>query len=192
MAVHPALQSSESAEWYTPATYIEAARQVLGSIELDPASCELANLTVKASRYYDVYAHGLHQSWHAATIWLNPPYGREKDNQSSQEVWTCKLIAEYETGHVAQAILLVNASTSTGWFQRLWNYPICFTDHKIRFYNERVAASQPTHGNAFVYFGKMQTRFIEVFTRFGVVITPNGVHRAATTSSLWDLESEAS
>lgn len=190
MTIHPALQSSESAEWYTPRTYIEAARSVMGSIDLDPASCELANQVVQAERYYDVSVHGLLQSWYGR-VWLNPPYGREKDNQSSQEVWTCKLIAEYEAGHVAQAILLVNASTSTGWFQRLWSYPICFTDHKIRFYNERVAASQPTHGNAFVYFGQQEARFIEVFTKFGVVVTSNGVHRAATTCSLWDLEEEA-
>lgn len=191
MAIHPVLQSSESAEWYTPAIYVNAARQVMGNIDLDPASCELANQVVQAERYYDVYAHGLLQHWHG-NVWLNPPYGREKDNQSSQEVWTCKLIAEYEAGHVEQAILLVNASTSTGWFQRLWNYPICFTDHKIRFYNERCVASQPTHGNAFVYFGQQEARFIEVFTRFGVVITPNGVHRAVVTRSLWDLEEEAS
>jgi hypothetical protein len=39
-------------EWYTPAEFVEAARAVLGEFDLDPASSERAQQTVKARRYY--------------------------------------------------------------------------------------------------------------------------------------------
>jgi ParB family chromosome partitioning protein len=46
------IHSSMSNEWFTPAENIEAARTVLGAIDLDPASCELADRTVRATHYF--------------------------------------------------------------------------------------------------------------------------------------------
>lgn len=39
-------------EWYTPLVYIEAAREVMGSIDLDPASNEFVNKTMRTTTYY--------------------------------------------------------------------------------------------------------------------------------------------
>ncbi|CAM4444417.1 DNA N-6-adenine-methyltransferase [Vibrio agarivorans] len=49
--------------WFTPAEFIEAARNTLGTIDLDPASCLQANNTVKANRYYTEQTNGLDKPW---------------------------------------------------------------------------------------------------------------------------------
>ena len=156
-----------SNEWYTPARYIEAARQVMGSIDTDPASNPTANKTIRAATYYTIETNGLDKPWHG-NVWLNPPYGRE-GGESNQDVWSARLIEQYQAGITKQAVLLVNAVTDRRWFQPLWNYPICFTNHRISFYDPQGEYGQPTHGNALVYLGGHIERFASVFSQFGVI-----------------------
>jgi ParB family chromosome partitioning protein len=160
--------SSQSVEWYTPAKYIEAVRIVLDGIELDPASCAVANETVKAERYFTETTDGLSMSWIARSVFVNPPYGF-RVGKSNQGLWSQKLIAEFEAGNVKSAILLVNASTSERWFKPLFRYPICFTDHRIRFDNAEPK-KQPTKDNAFVYFGDSRQLFVDTFQPLGVCV----------------------
>lgn len=72
--------NSKDDEWYTPEKYIEAARMVMGSIDLDPASNDFANETVKAKTFFDEEQNGLEQKWFG-NIWLNPPFGRRKNKK---------------------------------------------------------------------------------------------------------------
>lgn len=160
--------SSKNNEWYTPEKYILAAREVMGAIDLDPASCELANQVVKAAKYYDTQMNGLDYPWHGR-VWLNPPYGRGEEG-SNQDIWSARLIDQYERGNTTAAILLVNAAVDTRWFQRLFHYPVCFPAQRINFLTPEPSVSGSTHGSALVYFGRDKSRFFEVFGRFGTVV----------------------
>jgi len=165
-----ALHSSLSNEWYTPALYIQAVRELLGGIDVDPASHPAANAVVRATTYYTLETNGLAHDW-PGRVWLNPPYGRDEDNDSNQDVWSARLLEQYAAGITTEAVLLVNAATDRKWFQRLWAYPICFTNHRIRFIDsDGVAQNSPTNGNAFVYLGKQRDRFIRLFGAFGTVV----------------------
>ncbi len=160
--------SSESSEWYTPQVYLAAVHELMGAIDLDPASNALANRVVNATQYYDKATNGLTKPW-TGRVFVNPPYGQES-GASNQGVWSERLIAQYTRGITTEAVLLVNAVTERNWFQPLWDYPICFTNHRIAFYKEKLAPPAPTHGNAFVYFGKQEQRFVSIFSRFGTVV----------------------
>lgn len=165
---HQLLNRSTSNEWYTPAPILEAACEVLGAIDLDPASNALANQAVQAKQFYTTADDGLSQPWQGR-VWLNPPYGKV-GGESNQAVWSQRLLQEYQAGHVAEAILLVNAATGNSWFTPLKDYPICFPDDRIHFYTSEVESSQPTQSNALVYFGGHVARFVQVFSRFGATM----------------------
>ena len=161
-----------STDWYTPAKYIEAARLVMGTIDLDPASCAFANQVVQAKQYFDAQTDGFVSLWYGC-VWLNPPYGRTA-GKNNQAVWTAKLVEEYDSGRVTQAITLCDARTDTRWFHALFaRFSICFFKGRINFYTLPVATSNThTHGSVFIYLGPNEQRFADVFGQFGRVIAP--------------------
>ena len=160
-----------SNEWYTPSKYIEAARAVMGSIDLDPASCAIANETVKAMQYYTQKQDGLLQPFYG-NVWCNPPYGKV-NNKSTIGLWVKKLIREYKAGNVRQAVLLTTCDSDNQWFQPFWDYVICFTNHNVHFFKpingmiRKDSRSTQMFGTVFVYLGPNEAAFIEHFSPFG-------------------------
>jgi hypothetical protein len=152
--------NSTTFECYTPERYVEAAREVLGVIDLDPASSPEANETVRAVSIYTKDDDGLGHDWHGR-VWLNPPYGR---NLTS--AFVSKLAEEHSAGRVTAAVTVINAyGFDAAWFQPLFAHVLCFTDHRISFYG-----GSPTFGSLFAYLGDEQRRFAEVFGQFGAVV----------------------
>ena len=80
-------------EWYTPSEYVEAARRVMGEIDLDPASSELAQETVRASSYYTKDDDGLVSEW-SGRVWLNPPY-----SHAQTSFYLCFLFGEASSSY---------------------------------------------------------------------------------------------
>ena len=150
-------------ESYTPEEYIKSVTAVLGAIDLDPSSCEEANKIVAAKKIYTKDDDGLSRDWFGR-VFLNPPYG-----QPEMTNFVNKLIQEYTSGKVKEAILLTNNSTETRWFQAVSKFSIiCFPSTRIRFLvNDRP--TQPTTGQAFFYFGEDEKKFIQEFSRHGII-----------------------
>lgn len=161
--------SSNEIEYYTPAPIIEAAREVMGEIDLDPASCEEANKVVKAATIYTREENGLDKQWYGR-VWLNPPYGKTKNN-SNAGIWSKKLIAEYQAGNVEEALLLVNAALSYKWFKPLYAYPMCFPYDRLNFsHSTKLKAKKHAQNNAIVYIGRNEETFRDVFQELGCIM----------------------
>jgi len=167
-AAHVSHNSGEN-EWYTPSEYIEAARAVLGEIDLDPASSDKANEVVRASRYFTIGSDGLSQEW-AGRVWMNPPYAADLVGR-----FCSRLLQFVSSGDVTAAVVLVNNATETQWFQALGRFAaaICFPERRVRFWNGEGTPSAPLQGQAVLYLGPDAPRFREAFERFGLVlVTP--------------------
>lgn len=153
------VNNSGDNEWYTPPEFIEAARTVMGSIDLDPASNELANKTVRAHTFYTAETNGLDKEWNG-NVWLNPPY-----STALVQAFTEKVVSS----NFQQAVILVNNATDTAWFRKLIDKAdaILFTTGRIRFYKTGGEKGTPLQGQAFIYYGNNAKKFLEVFSQYG-------------------------
>jgi ParB family chromosome partitioning protein len=159
--------NSGNNEWYTPASFIESARSVMGGIDCDPATSEVANRTVKAETYYTKDDDGLSQPW-AGRVWMNPPYA-----QPLIDKFSAALVQKYSDGELDEACVLVNNATETGWFQRLAGSAsaVCFPRSRVRFLDpEGKPSGAPLQGQAVIYFGKNADAFRAEFAGKGTVL----------------------
>lgn len=149
--------NSGNNEWYTPADYIEAAREVMGGIDVDPASNDIAQETVKAKIYYTAETNGLDKQWNG-NVWMNPPYASDLIGR-----FVDKLIQELP--NIKQAIVLVNNATETEWFNKMIvkAKAVCFPRSRVKFYMPDGKTGAPLQGQAVLYFGENPGKFIDKF-----------------------------
>lgn len=194
-----AQHSSQSREHYTPAAIVEAARLVMDGIDLDPASCELANRVVKASRYYTAEDDGLALPWDfngfPSRVFVNPPGGKLR-NRSLQAIWWDKLLSEYQAHRVQQAIFIGFSLELLAKRGNIFDYPVCIVNRdatascisgsgRIKFgkpVGEGIEeGASPPHGNLIVHLARWNSTrlFEEHFSQFGRVVSPRLVRGAA-------------
>lgn len=152
---------SASNEHYTPSAVVESARVLLGGFDLDPASCEEANRTVRAKHYYSAQSDGLRQRW-TGRVFLNPPGGLVRMHeghwipqkgggaQSSMLVWWEKLCCSWSLGHITEAVFVGFTLEILRLSQRcplpVQRFPRCYPRERLAF-----SGTSPTHANVIVY-----------------------------------------
>lgn len=158
--------NSGNNEWYTPADYIELARKVMGGIDLDPATSEIAQETVGAKVYYTAETNGLDKPW-SGRVWMNPPYASDLIGR-----FVDKLVSEMP--NIEQAIVLVNNATETEWFNKLVSNAsaVCFPRSRVKFYMPDGKTGAPLQGQTLLYFGENGAAFTDVFSEKGWCAIP--------------------
>jgi ParB family chromosome partitioning protein len=151
-------------EWYTPKEYIELVRNVMGGIDLDPASSQTANEIVQAMEFFNREDDGLSRKWRER-VFMNPPYA-----QPYIQKFIEKLIDHVVAGEVAQAVVLVNNATETRWGQLLLHHAsaVCFPAGRVKFWHPEKT-SAPLQGQMIAYIGNNVDAFTKSFSNKGVV-----------------------
>ncbi|MBP4081641.1 DNA N-6-adenine-methyltransferase [Aeromonas sp. MrichA-1] len=171
------IHSSESNEWYTPVIFTEAARAVMGEIDLDPASSEEANEAVRAGKIFTIEDDGFTKEWFGR-VWLNSPYGFFEGQRgvSCAGMWAKSLRDRFLSGEVEEALMLVNANVGDKWWMALMReFPVCLVNKRIAFRRPSASKkkSQPSKGNSVFYFGNNFEKFRQVFEdeyNLGIVV----------------------
>lgn len=181
-------QTSGTFEYYTPREIVEAARECMGGIDLDPASSEKANEIVGATVFFTKEDDGLKQKWFG-NVWLNHPFhagwkactidckretckkrGHVYHDIPSNADWVQYLVAQYMAGQFNESCNITFAATSEQWFQPLLKRPQCFLSPRT---NYLLPDGRPlpgvTKGSVVTYFGKYHERFAKSFRKLGTV-----------------------
>ena len=140
-----------------------------GTIDLDIASCEQAQKTVKAIQFFTKSDNALLHAW-LGKIFGNPPF-----SVPNIVLFTDKLLAELAAKHVTEAIWLTNNSSDTAWFHRLATAAtaMCFTRGRIHFVScDGTNQYAPVQGQMFFYFGDNLSAFVEHFDPVGLIVRP--------------------
>lgn len=150
-----ARHNSASAEHYSPPAIVEAARTTLGGvIWFDPFSCAVANLTVRAERYWspekgqDGFA--LLREVKAETAFVNPPGG--KDGNESQQAAAWFAVAQaHKQGRIRSVIfvcfslelLQVTQGSGSRSLPTPLDFPLCYPAKRVRYYRASRTAPLP-------------------------------------------------
>jgi len=158
-----ALDAGDASDgWYTPPWLIDKARLVLGTIDLDPATCAAAQAIVRATQFYTEHENGLIQPW-SGRMWINPPY-------SAPTPWVRRAIMEHQAGRITAALILTNSYTETGWWQDVATVAmVLFFRGRLNFWHPEKTATQNRTGQTLAYLGPDKARFVEVFQSHGVI-----------------------
>lgn len=173
----------------TPPEVMEDVREVLGNIDLDPASDSIANRWVQASSFYTIEDDGFTKDWKAKNVWLNPP-GTSKSNGKTIKCshWFQKFLYHFRREEIESGILLCYRAGSVGSMGReLLSFPTCITcggsssptlngSGRFSFYTveDNISFAQPdnTQSSIFVCVSHsilVQQRFQRIFDKYGVI-----------------------
>ena len=155
-------------EWHTPPHIIEAARRVLGGIDLDPFSCAEANETVKADVYYTEDDDGFSKEW-TGRVWINPPFGQDYMERLPNKIASAR----------TPTLMLTNdiSDTSHGHELLVLSCVDCRLRGSVRFLRGQKDTATTTPGTAsigqtiygFHLDAAQRQRFVEEFGPMGYV-----------------------
>ncbi len=189
------MHSAISNVHYTPIPIVQLFRQLMGYIDLDPASDHNANIDIDAKQIFTEHENGYVQSWVADTVFCNPP-GRRPDQRylPGASDWFFKMLSEYNRGNFNQGIFIgysleimskIAQAIADNYLPHCYPQPyrlgVTSGMGRIKFDSwdadsgVRVSQVAPQHANIIIYFPPQnydRFQFKNIFSELGAVIQP--------------------
>ena len=166
--------NTSSRDWGTPENYVKAVKDCFGGrIDLDP--CSNAYSIVNARVEYKLpEKDGLKESWNYPTIYVNPPYGIDKERRTAIRQWLARCADAHEQ-HQSEVIALVPVATNTSHWKRYVfgrAATICFLyDTRLKFLIKgKNGGKGAPMSCAAIYWGQNVQQFNQAFLRYGAVV----------------------
>lgn len=171
--------TSNSKDWCTPPRIVWHVRAFFGGkISFDPCSNQYSIVDAETSCALPE-SDGLAVSWNYPTIFVNPPYGRDKESKTSICDWIKKCRYSHEN-YQSEVIALIPVATNTAHW-KLHIFPtasaICFLkDTRLKFYECGVESDKGAPmACSLVYWGNHASTFKSFFQNsFGYVVILRG------------------
>jgi hypothetical protein len=166
--------NSQSQSWGTPLKYVKAVKRVFGgSIALDPCSNEYSIVQAE-TEFMLPQNDGLREDWNYPTIYMNPPYGADRERGTTIKNWLAKCALTHRK-YGSEILALVPVATNTGhWKQSVFGQAraICLLyDTRLKFLeNGTNTGKGAPMACAMIYWGQDYKKFYDIFIEYGAVV----------------------
>lgn len=166
--------NSENQSWGTPLKYVKAIKKFFGgSIALDPCSNQYSIVGAE-TEFILPQNDGLREEWNYSTIYMNPPYGADRERGTTIKNWLVKCAITHQK-YGSEILALIPVATNTGhWKQSIFGKAkaICFLyDTRLKFLeNGNDGGKGAPMACAMIYWGKNYEKFYNIFIEYGAVV----------------------
>lgn len=168
-------KDQKSVHWCTPPKYADAVMRFFNNvIDLDPCSNPYSLIRARVCLSLPDN-DGLKHEWAYRHIFVNPPYGKDRERDTSIKDWLCKCCLAHEDFGSEVLALIPVATNTSHWKQYVFGHAkaVCFLhDTRLRFMlNGKLDAKGAPMACAMVYWGNNLAKFRSVFSSFGAIMT---------------------
>ncbi len=166
--------NTQSQSWGTPLKYVKAVKSFFGgSISLDPCSNEYSIVNAE-TEYILPKNDGLKEDWNFPTIYINPPYGSDRERKTTIKNWLAKCALAHSK-YKSEILALIPVATNTShWKQSIFGEAtaICFLyDTRLKFLENGLDIGKGAPMSCcIVYWGNDYEKFYNLFIEHGAVI----------------------
>lgn len=168
-----------SQSWCTPPKYVNAIKKFWqGKIDLDP--CSNSYSIVNAQTEFQLpQIDGLKEEWNYPTIYVNPPYGSDRERGTTIKDWLAKCALSHQKYQAEIIALIPVATNTTHWKKYIFGQAtaICFLyDTRLRFLVDGMDGGKGAPmACCLIYWGENIQRFFHCFIEYGAVVDINNL-----------------